>query len=210
MIIKLYAIDKPLAVAWWTEFEAKPLPEGYEVVVIEGDILADSHDAIVSPANSFGFMDGGIDLLYTEFFGRQLQQRLQDVIRRDFAGELLVGMAVGIRTLNEQIPALISAPTMRTPKDLSGTINTYLASKAALENAIGSEAMNPYGSVAFPGMGTGVGNVPFNVAAVQMRRGFLDAIQGIRPVSSLWERALDEKNLAAGNDTAGMHISEVV
>ena len=29
-------------------------------------------DAIVSPANSFGFMDGGIDMVYSKRFGWQM------------------------------------------------------------------------------------------------------------------------------------------
>jgi O-acetyl-ADP-ribose deacetylase (regulator of RNase III) len=206
MLIKLYAIDKPLAEAWRTEFRLKPLPGTYEVEIIEGDILEDSHEAVVSPANSFGYMDGGIDLLYTEFFGRELQKRLQDVIMHSYGGELMVGHAVTIPTDNLQIPWLISAPTMRTPQDLNGTVGAYLASKVAVRTAI----VKGFGSIAFPGMGTGVGALPPNVAAVQMRRGFLDAIQGMVPVSCLWERALDEKNLAAGNDTRGVHISEMV
>ena len=34
-------------------------------------------DCIVSPANSFGIMDGGIDLAFTKYFGTQLMQRVQ-------------------------------------------------------------------------------------------------------------------------------------
>ena len=35
------------------------------VTVHRGSIFDLSCDAVVSPANSFGFMDGGIDMLYT-------------------------------------------------------------------------------------------------------------------------------------------------
>lgn len=206
MIIKLYDINKSLVEAWVREFKHKPLPAPYDVTIVEGDILQDSYDAIVSPANSFGYMDGGIDGLYTDFFGRELQKRLQDVIHHSYGGEIMVGHSVTVPTDNTQIPWLISAPTMRTPQDLNGTVNVYLACKVALRSAI----VKGYDSVAFPGMGTGVGALPPDVAAVQMRRGFLDAIQGIRPVSSLWEHSLDEKNLAAGNDTQGLHLSEIV
>ena len=42
--------------------------------VSQGDIFngAPVADAIVSPANSFGFMDGGIDYCYSEHFGWQM------------------------------------------------------------------------------------------------------------------------------------------
>jgi hypothetical protein len=36
-----------------------------EVVCLDGDILAVARNTIVSPANSYGFMDGGIDAAYS-------------------------------------------------------------------------------------------------------------------------------------------------
>ena len=197
--IILSALEAELAIAWEQEFTKSQI----QVSVVQGDILETSADAIVSPANSFGFMDGGIDLLYTELFGRAVQQHLQDLIKNRFGGELVVGQAVTIPTHHEQFPWLISAPTMRTPADLTDTINVYLASKAALRSAL-DEGLD---SIVFPGMGTGVGNLNYNIAAVQMRRGFTDALHGMKPVSSLWERSLDEKNLKAGLDTTPLHIS---
>ena len=37
-------------------------------------------ECIVSPANAFGLMDGGYDLAITEWFGGQLQERVQKYI----------------------------------------------------------------------------------------------------------------------------------
>jgi O-acetyl-ADP-ribose deacetylase (regulator of RNase III) len=90
---------------------------------------------VVSPANSFGFMDGGIDWRYSERFGWQLMERLQQVIKgEDYFGELLVGQAIILETNDEmkKIPYLISAPTMRVPLDVSNSPNAYLAFKATL------------------------------------------------------------------------------
>ena len=39
------------------------------VEIQRGSILEVDCDALVSPANSFGFMDGGIDALYMDYFG---------------------------------------------------------------------------------------------------------------------------------------------
>ena len=39
------------------------------VTVHRGSLFDLSCDAVVSPANSFGFMDGGIDMLYGQYFG---------------------------------------------------------------------------------------------------------------------------------------------
>ena len=87
-----------------------------------------STDAIVSPANSFGFMGGGIDAAYARFFGRDLESRLQAKLRKDFYGGLPVGQAILLLpTQHRLIPWLISAPTMRVPMDISNTPNAFLA-----------------------------------------------------------------------------------
>lgn len=88
MKIVLAAVDQPLADAWrrfCSDLEG--------VRVHEGSILEVRCDALVSPANSFGFMDGGIDALYSQRFGWKVQERLQELIRARHHGELLVGAA---------------------------------------------------------------------------------------------------------------------
>jgi hypothetical protein len=68
--LHLCALDVEMADAWSTCFGSEP-----SVFVHQQDILTRTADAILSPANSFGFMDGGIDLLYSNFFGWELQDR---------------------------------------------------------------------------------------------------------------------------------------
>ena len=96
--------------AWRAEFSNAP-----DVEVSHGEIFDLTADAIVSPANSFGFMDGGIDLVYSRRFGWGLQARLQELLRAEHDGELPVGHAVVVATNDGPIPWLISAPTMRVP-----------------------------------------------------------------------------------------------
>ncbi len=71
----------------------------------------DFRAALVSPANSFGYMDGGIDLAYTERFGWDLQDRLRGMLSGRHFGELPVGQAVILETLDREYPFLVSAPT---------------------------------------------------------------------------------------------------
>ncbi|HSD83344.1 MAG TPA: Appr-1-p processing protein, partial [Anaerolineae bacterium] len=67
---------------------------GIDSVTIRHDSVFEmSCDALVSPANSFGFMDGGLDWAISEFFGWHVQKRLQQIIQAKYHGELLVGMA---------------------------------------------------------------------------------------------------------------------
>src|SRR4029434_4261958 len=74
--IVLAAVEDDLADAW--ERHCGDLPD---VSVHRGSILDLPVDAVVSPANSFGFMDGGIDHLYSDRFGWEVQDRLQKLIR---------------------------------------------------------------------------------------------------------------------------------
>ena len=71
-------------------------------------------------------MDGGIDLLYSHRLGWHVQERLQKLIKEKYHGELLVGQAEIVETDNQQIPFVISAPTMRVPMILKDSVNPYL------------------------------------------------------------------------------------
>jgi O-acetyl-ADP-ribose deacetylase (regulator of RNase III) len=158
------------------------------VTIHNGSILQLSCDAIVSPANSFGFMNGGIDQSYAEFFGWQIQERLQSLIKEAHYGELLVGQADIIQTEHHKIPFLIAAPTMRVPMSIEGTINPYLAARAALLLIkYGSFSTGPLKgvsisdhirSVAFPGLGTGVGRVNSDICAFQVKTAIEEVILG--------------------------------
>ena len=168
MNIFLCAVDSRLARAWR---QALPQEFGPAVVqVVEGDILSLPVDAVVSPANSFGFMDGGLDALYTRFFGPQLQERLQRMIRAQADGELLVGQALPVETGHARIPWCISAPTMRVPRRLESAEPAYLATRAAVRCALAAGVA----SMAIPGMGTGTGGLPPDSAARAMLRGIQD------------------------------------
>ena len=60
------------------------------VEVHQGSILDVKSDAVVSPANSFGFMDGGINGIYMEHFGSEIQLKVRRNILDYHHGELLI------------------------------------------------------------------------------------------------------------------------
>ena len=181
MQIILCSIDEPLAKAWETY-----CGDLNGVEVHRGNILDLNVDAVVSPANSFGFMDGGIDMVYSQHFGWNVQQQLQNQIKHLHHGELLVGNADIVETNHSNIPYLIAAPTMRVPMVLADTVNPYLAARAALllikhghfpTGALeGERISNGVKSVAFPGLGTGVGRVPPEKCALQVRTAIKEII----------------------------------
>jgi len=135
-----------------------------------GDIFKIEAQALVSPANSFGFMDGGIDQVYTDRFGGIVQESLQNNIKEMNFGEILVGQATHVCVDDPVYEYIIVAPTMRVPKRLPDSINIRLAFRAALDEANWLEVQ----SIVFPGMGTGVGGVNPKTAAYEMLRGYMD------------------------------------
>ena len=127
------------------------------VTVTKQDIMSIDAEALVSPANSFGFMTGGIDLHYKNYFGQAIEDDLRKRIWSEFNNELLIGQAASVEIFNPpplvKYKYMIAAPTMRVPENISHTINAYLAAKAALIVASRIDVS----SIVFPGLGTGTG-----------------------------------------------------
>lgn len=144
------------------------------VRISHGDIFESSADAIVSPANSFGYMDGGIDLVYLHRFGWELQTRLQTHLKSDHDGELPVGQATIVETFDTDIPYLVSAPTMRVPMNVANTVNAYLAFRAAIRaiKQHNREQPGTIRTVLCPGLCTAIGRMPPELAARQMAAAF--------------------------------------
>ena len=163
--IFLHTFDSDMASVWQKTFDGVR-----GVAIVEGDILTGACDALVSPANSFGYMDGGIDLAYLRFFGLELQSKVKQKIKRDFHGELPVGQAMVVPTGHESIPYLVVAPTMRIPDKIGETVNVYLAFRAALLAVLAQNDRSPNSikTLRFPALGTGVGSMPLARAAHQM------------------------------------------
>lgn len=171
MKIILCYVDRPLGDAWRHFFEGLP-----GVDVVGGDICQVPCDAIVSPANSFGFMDGGLDHSLSERFGWGLEKRVKQLIEARPMRELLIGEALVVPTNDARIPWLICAPTMRVPMRIRTSVNAYLAMKALLL-AAKAHALSPaIETVAVPGLGTGVGELAPELAARQMAQAYREVM----------------------------------
>ena len=164
--LHLIDADPAVATALRTAFQ-----QFSEVVVSRGDLLAAAHTAIVSPANSFGFMDGGIDAAFRRFFGLSVEERVQSAINVRPEGHLPVGASLIIDTGNARVPFLIVAPTMLSPEAVD-SMNCYRAMRALLRIAGHDERIWP--GLFCPGLGTGVGRVSPEDAAREMAKAYGD------------------------------------
>jgi len=158
--LHLVDVNQGVVDAWKDAFAGFP-----EVEVTCGDILDIAKVSVVSPANGQGFMDGGIDRVYTEFFGMRPQAELQTAISEHHGDALPVGASIVVPTGHGRIPYMICAPTMASPGPVRAT-NAFYAMSAVLFAATRHEDILK--EVYCPGLCTDVGEVEPVDAAEEM------------------------------------------
>ena len=143
------------------------------------------YDCIISPANSFGLMDGGIDKFIIDYFGKQLMENVQNYIIENYAGEQPVGTSFIIETGNEKYPYLAHTPTMEIPMDIRGTNNVYKAMKAMLLEVIkhNKNNINKIKKIACSGLGTACGMLNPSIAVKQMELAYGNVLNPIKEIN---------------------------
>lgn len=193
---KLVLVDPidGLCSAWERHFEGLP---GVEIVCGRFEHLPE-FDCMVSAANSFGLMDGGVDLAITRFFGEGLMRRVQARILEEWLGEQPVGTSLVVETGHPEHPFLAHTPTMRVPMPVDGTDNVYSAMWAMLlaVRAHNRSGARPIRVVACPGLGTVTGRVPFDEAARQMALAYRNFLSPPPRIS--WHLAVERQEAVAG------------
>ena len=128
------------------------------IIVEEGDLTKKKVDAIVNPANSAGLMGGGVAGVIRRVGGSIIEE---EAVKQ---APIPIGKAVLTTGGNLPCKGVIHAPTMVRPAELATAKVVQRATEAALRCAEESGVT----SIAFPGMGTGVGRLPLEVAAKTM------------------------------------------
>lgn len=168
--VVLTDVNAKVVQAWQAAFADTP-----EVEIHKGSILTRHVDAWVSPTNSRGRMDGGVDAVIKRHLGAGIQLRVQHAIRDEFGGSLPVGSAVCVRSGATNPTFLISTPTMeQSVQNVSETLNVALACAAAFQaiHVQNEKAPGSIGSVALVGLGAATGRVPARVCANLMWTGY--------------------------------------
>ncbi|MDP7180789.1 MAG: macro domain-containing protein [Candidatus Woesearchaeota archaeon] len=125
------------------------------ISIEEDDITEAEVDAIVNPANSYGYMGGGVAGAIKKEGGMEIEKEATS------KAPIMMGFAVITTAGKLKAKHIIHAPTMEQPASLTTIDNIKEAVKAALECA----EENNLKKIAMPGMGTGVGEVPKDEAA---------------------------------------------
>ncbi|MCS4542419.1 MAG: macro domain-containing protein [Euryarchaeota archaeon] len=142
-----------------------------KIIVKQGDITQEKVDAIVNPANSLGFMGGGVAGALKKIGG--------EIIEKEAIAKSPIPIGKAITTTAGKLSAkiIIHAPTMERPAQLTSIKNVKKAVLAALKCA----DENKIESITFPGMGTGVGGLPKSDAARVMIWTIKDFIDQDKP-----------------------------
>jgi len=172
MLIKVVLVDiNPKMIKAWKEtFEENP-----EVEILQGSMLEQKVSAFVSPTNSRGSMDGGLDGVIKNHFGAAIEGRVQAKIGQLYGGQMPVGHATVVPTGKDLPKYLISTPTMvGSSDDVSDTMNVALACAAAFQavHIQNNEDPGSIRSVALPGLGANTGKVPVEICADLMWSGY--------------------------------------
>ncbi len=166
MLLHLVDTSLPVFEALRASFARFP-----EVEVAHGDITVLASGAVVSPANSYGFMDGGVDKVYSAFFGRALVVAVRDAVLARPEGRLPVGAAIAVATGHPTIRHVIVAPTMAMPEHVPAA-NAYRALRAALRLMSADDTLGDH--LYCPGLATLVGGVDPELAAAEMSEAYRD------------------------------------
>jgi O-acetyl-ADP-ribose deacetylase (regulator of RNase III) len=115
-------------------------------------------DAIVNPANSFGYMGGGVAGVIKSVGSQVIEDEAVS------QAPVQIGEAIITGAGDLVCKKVIHAPTMHNPAEKTDSHKAYCATKAALEMA----ESEGFRSIAIPGMGTGVGGLNKPEAAKAM------------------------------------------
>jgi O-acetyl-ADP-ribose deacetylase (regulator of RNase III) len=129
-----------------------------EIQVVRGSLLEAEAEVIVNPANSRGLMGGGVAGAIRRFGGEEIEREAVS------KAPIPVGEAVFTTAGRLKFRGVIHAPTMEEPAMRTTEEKVRKAVRAALK--VADEMC--FKVIAFPGMGTGVGRVPRDVAARAM------------------------------------------
>ena len=139
-------------------------------------------DCLVSPANSYGLMDGGYDLALTKMFGDQLQKMVQNYIIDNLYGEQPVGSSIIVDIPNTN-KKLIHTPTMRIPSPIVDSEIVYTSMRSTLICAL----KNNIESIIIPAFGGATGMVPMEIIAKEMFKAYIQIFKIKLPIHSWYD-----------------------
>lgn len=149
-------------------------------------------DIVSTAGNSYGIMDGGMDLSVKAYVGGNIEDRVQFYIQKNYGGEQPVGTSFCLWTPKGWVA---HTPTMRLPSLVKNTSNAYLAMMGLLT---ATKDLNV--RVIVPGFCALTGGMPANEVAAQMAEAYRVFLDNKEYPKKTW-RDFDAKEKKAKPDT---------
>lgn len=152
-----------------------------DIANIQPSLMRVKTVGVVLAGNSFGLMDGGIDLVAAKRW-KNTQKDVQSAIAEQYFGELPVGCAV---TVKSDGMLLIYAPTMQVPISIVGSAHVFYATFAALREA------KRYGvnELWIPMLGCGAGGMSIQDSTMQIANAVSCANERVKGKNITWDFA---------------------
>lgn len=214
MSIKFISFNEEWIDAIRIHFQNTPL-----ITVDKCDIktIPTENTCFVSPANSLGFMDGGIDLVLSRTIMPGIETKVKKRIEKlgimSSMGRPYLPIGSVIAVPHDLVTYLIVTPTMFLPHDVRGTQNAYWSFYAALKmwRKLCVQKNKKFNLVVTSHC-CGVGRMPGKEAADQMKRAYDDFIHGKGPdVISEYDDAIifPNRDLSQPNNYDNREIKEL-
>lgn len=162
--LKIYLLDinKEMTDIWRRFFKNI---SNVEIHNVDFNTFMNEHEdveAIVSPANSFGLMDGGYDKAIIDYLGPQAQTNVLTMLNIIYKGEQPVGTCLGVPFWKYVI---LHTPTMRTPGKILDRTVIYSCMRSVLLYCLQHDIK----SVVIPAFGACTGQMDKREVANMMR-----------------------------------------
>ena len=181
--LKIYLLDinKEMTDIWEIFFKNIP---NVEIHNTDFSTFMNSHpdvEGIVSPANSFGLMDGGYDKAIIDYLGPNAQTNVLTMLNLIYYGEQPVGTCLAVPFYKYII---LHTPTMRTPGKILDRTVIYSCMRSVLLTCMKSNIK----SVVIPAFGGCTGQVDKREIANMMRLAYKQIYN--RPNEITWKSIL--------------------
>ena len=140
--------------------------------------LATKVDVLVTAGNAYGIMDDGIDRAFRDYFGTELEDRVQETIegigKAPIGKCIVVPMTLNIDTKRQPLKFIFYVPTMKEPGLLSAkeqSIVPYMCFRSIFQTA---RLLKGITTIGVCGLGTGIGGVSESSMVEQLRRALRD------------------------------------
>lgn len=186
--MKLYLLDinTSMVEKWKFYFHHLLHDDNIEIVNDDFKHFMDTHldiDGIVSPANSFGLMDGGYDKAIIDYLGKQAQINVLTMIDSAYKRYQPIGTCLPV-VFNKY--TILHTPTMRTPEEIIDSRVIFDCMYSCLVKAKQLDLKN----IVVPAFGGCTGGVQKDIIARNMAYAYM-VFSGEYENMSCWDSAID-------------------